>query len=98
MLETMSSVLSAGVMRSNPVGNQIRRLETALETERKDKQMLLLALEAKAPEVFAEYMRLREEAEERVAAATRAQQAALNPPTQRFQATGNARNAMSGRF
>jgi len=94
----MSSVLSAGVMRSNPVGNQIRRLETALEAERKDKQMLLLALEAKAPEVFAEYMRLREEAEERVAAATRAQQAALNPPTQRFQASGNARNALSGRF
>jgi hypothetical protein len=28
----------------------------------------------------------------------RAQQAALNPPTQRFQATGNSRNAMSGRF
>ncbi len=63
-------------MPTNPVGNQIRRLESALEAERKDKQMLLMALEAKAPDAFAEYMRLREEAEERALAAQRAAQAA----------------------
>jgi hypothetical protein len=68
----MTSVLNVGVMGSNPVGNQIRRLEQALENERKDKQMLLLALETKAPDVFGEYIRLKEEAEERLAAATRA--------------------------
>lgn len=74
-------------MPNNPVGIQIRRLETALEAERKDKQMLLLALETKAPEVFAEYVRMKEESEERAAAATRAQQQSqpsrfqpFNPP------------------
>ena len=97
VLETMSSVLNVGVMRSNPVGNQIRRLESALDAERKDKAMLLLALETKAPEVFAEYMRLKDEAEEAAAAVVRAQQAALNPP-QRFQTNGSARNMMGGRF
>ena len=50
----MTSVLNVGVMPNNPVGIQVRRLEAALEAERKDKQMLLLALEVKAPEVFAE--------------------------------------------
>jgi hypothetical protein len=93
----MSSVLNVGVMRSNPVGNQIRRLETSLEAERKDKQMLLLALETKAPEVFAEYMRLKEETEERAAAVLRLQQAALNPP-QRFQTSGSFRNNPASRF
>ena len=78
----MSSVLNVGVMPNNPVGNQIRRLESALEAERKDKQMLLMALEAKAPEAFAEYMRLKEEAEERALAAQRAAQAAQQ--AQRF--------------
>jgi hypothetical protein len=84
-------------MSRNPVGNQIRRLETSLENERKDKAMLLLALEIKAPEVFVEYMRMKEEAEEKAADILRAQQAALNPP-QRFQPTGAGRNAMGGRF
>ena len=78
----MTSVLNVGVMSSNPVGNQIRRLEALLEAERKDKQVLLLALETKAPEVFAEYIRLKDEAEERVAAAQRAAQMASQP--QRF--------------
>ena len=84
-------------MRSNPVGNQLRRLETSLEAERKDKQMLLLALETKAPEVFAEYMRLKDETEERAAAVLRLQQAALNPP-QRFQNVGSSRNNPTTRF
>jgi len=98
VLEAMSSVLNVGVMRSNPVGNQIRRLESSLESERKDKQMLLLALETKAPEVFAEYMRLKEETEERAAAVLRLQQAALNPP-QRFQPNaGSSRNNTTSRF
>jgi hypothetical protein len=78
----MTSVLNVGVMSSNPVGNQIRRLDALLEAERKDKQVLLLALETKAPEVFAEYIRLKDEAEERVAAAQRAAQMASQP--QRF--------------
>jgi hypothetical protein len=75
----MTSVLNVGVMPNNPVGIQIRRLETALDAERKDKQMLLLAIETKAPEVFAEYVRLKEETEERAAAAQRAQQAQSQP-------------------
>jgi hypothetical protein len=93
----MSSVLNVGVMARNPVGNQIRRLETSLEAERKDKAMLLLALETKAPEVFAEYMRMKEDAEERAAEVVRTQQAALNPP-QRFQPNATTRNMMGGRF
>lgn len=78
----MTSVLNVGVMSSNPVGNQIRRLDALLDAERKDKQVLLLALETKAPEVFAEYIRLKDEAEERIAAAQRAAQMASQP--QRF--------------
>lgn len=80
----MTSVLNVGVMSNNPVGNQIRRLETQLEAERKDKQMLLLALETKAPDVFAEYTRLKDEAAERAEATARAQQLANNQG-QRFQ-------------
>jgi hypothetical protein len=95
----MSSVLNVGVMPTNPVGNQIRRLENTLEAERKDKQMLLIALEAKAPEVFAEYMRLKEEAEERALAAQRAAQAAQQ--AQRFvssQPTNRGGGNFAGRF
>lgn len=79
----MTSVLNVGVMPSNPVGNQIRRLESMLEAERKDKQMLLLALETKAPDAFSEYMRLKDEAQERAEAAARAAQVAQQ--AQRFQ-------------
>lgn len=84
-------------MRSNPVGNQLRRLETALDVERKDKQMLLMALEMKAPEVYVEYMRVKEEADERANELVRAQQAALNPP-QRFQPNTNNRSNPASRF
>lgn len=91
----MTSVLNVGVMSNNPVGNQIRRLETQLEAERKDKQMLLLALETKAPDVFGEYMRLKDEVAERAEAAARAQQLANNQG-QRFQPS-NPRN-QGGRF
>lgn len=90
----MTSVLNVGVMPNNPVGNQIRRLETQLEAERKDKQMLFVALETKAPDVFAEYMRLKDEAQERAEAATRAQQLAQGQG-QRFQPS--TRN-QGGRF
>ncbi len=79
----MSSVLQANMMQTNPVGNQIRRLDAALAAERADKQMLLLALETKAPEVFSEYMRLRDEAAEKAAATQRAQQ--VQQQAQRFQ-------------
>ncbi len=81
----MTSVLNVGVMSGNPVGNQIRRLDAALESERKEKQILLLALETKAPDVFAEYMRLKDEALERAQASARAQQLANQP--QRFQSS-----------
>jgi hypothetical protein len=95
----MSSVLIVGVMPNNPVGNQIRRLENALENERKDKQMLFMALETKAPEVFAEYMRLKEEAEERALAAQRAAQASQQ--AQRFvssQPVNRGGGNFAGRF
>jgi hypothetical protein len=92
----MSSVLNVGVMSTNPVGNQIRRLETALDAERKDKQMLLLALEIKAPEVFAEYTRLKDEAEERAIAAQKAAQAAQ--AATRYQPSIPVRNTPGGRF
>ncbi len=91
----MTSVLNVGVMTGNPVGNQIRRIDGLLEAERKDKQMLLLALETKAPEVFAEYMRLKDEAEERAQAALRAAQLASQP--QRFVAS-NPRANQGSRF
>lgn len=81
-------------MSGNPVGIQIRRLEAALEVERKDKQMLLLALETKAPEAFSEYIRLKEEAEERAAAAARAAQLASQP--QRFVSSQPSRNRGGG--
>lgn len=80
----MTSVLNVGVMSNNPVGNQIRRLEAALDSERKDKAMLLLALETKAPEAFAEYMRLKEEAQERADAQLRSQQQANQASSNRF--------------
>ena len=83
-------------MPNNPVGIQIRRLETALEAERKDKQMLLLAIETKAPEVFAEYVRMKEESEERAAAAQRAQQAQNQPS--RFQPFNPPNRATNNRF
>ena len=80
----MSSVLNVGVMSSNPVGNQLRRLDALLNAERADKQMLLLALETKAPEVFAEYMRQKDEVEERLAAQQRAAQMAQQQQNPRF--------------
>lgn len=70
----MTSVLNVGVMPQNPVGNQIRSLQAQVDTLRKDNQMLLLALEAKSPEAFAEYVRLKEEAAE----ASRPQQPQFN--------------------
>ena len=67
----MTSVLNVGVMPSNPVGNQIRNLQGQLDNARNDLKMLLLAMETKAPEVYAEYVRLKEEAQERIEAANR---------------------------
>ena len=46
-------------MRGNPVGNQIRSLQLQLDDERKNLQMLLTAMESKAPDVFAEYNTLK---------------------------------------
>lgn len=96
----MSSVLNVGVMSSNPVGNQLRRLDALLNAERSDKQMLLLALETKAPEVFAEYMRQKDDAEERAAAQQRAQQQQQNQQNPRFanSAPNNPRGRGMGQF
>lgn len=82
----MTSVLNVGVMPSNPVGNQIRNLQSQLEAERKDKQVLMLALETKAPEVFAEYMRLKDEEAAAREAVLRASQP-QPPPQTRYSAT-----------
>ncbi len=92
----MTSVLNVGVMSNNPVGNQIRGLQGQLDAERKDKAMLLLALETKAPEVFAEYMRLKEEAQERADAQLRAQQQAAQSSSSRF--VPSVPNRTSSRF
>ena len=70
----MTSVLNVGVMPSNPVGNQIRNLQGQLDSARNEIRTLLLALETKAPETFAEYVRLKEEAQERIESANRMQQ------------------------
>ena len=56
----MTSVLNVGVMRGNPVGNQIRSLQLQLDDEKKNFQMLLSAMEVKAPEVLAEYTSMKE--------------------------------------
>lgn len=102
----MTSVLNVGVMPSNPVGNQIRNLQTQLDNARNDLKVLMLAMETKAPEVFAEYVRLKEEAAERVEAANRPNQLQnqfnqFMAPQQRpiFQPSQPARgNTAGGRF
>jgi len=89
----MTSVLNVGVMRGNPVGNQIRFLQNQLDVERKNYQMLLSAVEAKAPEVYSEYARMKQAADD-----------AANPPSrevpqqQRFVATQPVARNPGGRF
>ncbi len=78
-------------MPMNPVGNQIRNLQSQLDTAKKETQMLLVALEAKAPDVYAEFMRMKEETSE---AAARAAAPVQQAP--RFQQTTPARS--NGRF
>ena len=46
-------------MTRNPVGNQIRSLQSQLDAEKKVVQMLLSALESKSPDVFNEYASLK---------------------------------------
>ncbi len=87
----MSSVLNVGVMRGNPVGNQIRFLQNQIDDANKRMQMLLAALEAKNSDVFQEYARLRDEADKAAALA------ANPPPPPRFQASQPTRN-VGGRF
>jgi|UniRef100_A0A6C0HFL5 hypothetical protein len=85
----MSSVLNVGVMRGNPVGNQIRSLQNQLDESFRRMQLLLTALEAKSPEVAQEYVRLREEADKSIVAATPSSQpqpsTQRNPVVQQFQ-------------
>jgi hypothetical protein len=95
----MTSVLNVGVMRGNPVGNQIRFLQTQLDTERKNSAMLMTAMEAKAPEVFAEYQRLKEaeafaaspQAQTQAQAQGRFQQAPQFQPSQPVARNSNGR-------
>ena len=75
----MSSVLNVGVMRGNPVGNQIRSLQNQLDESFRRMQLLLTALEAKNPEVAQEYVRLREEADKAAAAVAAAAAAPPQP-------------------
>ena len=60
----MTSVLNVGVMTRNPVGNQIRSLQLQLDSEKKNVEILLSALEKQLPEVFAEYVRMKLASEE----------------------------------
>ena len=89
----MTSVLNVGVMRGNPVGNQIRFLQTQIDTERRNYQMLLSAIESKDPEVFNEYSRIKAAAEE----AANPREVVQPVQQQRFVASQPARNP-GGRF
>ena len=81
----MTSVLNVGVMPSNPVGNQIRNLQSQLDLLKKDHQLLLSAIEGKSPEIYAEYLHSKEVVADRDAAARNQTQQA--PAPARFQAT-----------
>lgn len=87
----MTSVLNVGVMPSNPVGNQIRALRNELDAVRKEHAMLLSAFETRAPDVFAEFTRLKEEAAERVAAEQRMAQGGGSRLPPQIQARGGGR-------
>lgn len=52
---------------SNPIGIQLRNTQRDLENTKADLKMLLGVLETKAPDVFHEYKRLKDEQEERAA-------------------------------
>lgn len=52
---------------SNPIGIQLRNTQRDLESTKGDLKMLLGVLEQKAPEVFNEYKRLKNDQEEKVA-------------------------------
>ena len=94
----MTSVLNVGVMSGNPVGNQIRFLQTQLDAEKKNNTMLMSAIEAKAPEVFAEYHRLKDA--EAFAASPQAQAQTQNRFQQapQFQPSQPVARNSNGRF
>jgi peptidoglycan hydrolase CwlO-like protein len=52
---------------SNPIGIQLRNTQRDLESTKADLKMLLGVLEQKAPDVYHEYKRLKDEQEERAA-------------------------------
>ena len=94
----MTSVLNVGVMRGNPVGNQIRFLQTQLDAEKKNTSMLMAAIASRAPDVFAEYQRLKDAD---VAANTPPSQTVQNTRLQQqpqFQASQPASRNPGGRF
>lgn len=96
----MTSVLNVGVMRSNPVGNQIRLLQTQLDSEKRNNIMLMSAMESKAPEVFAEYRRLKDEETALNAPPSNGQQQSNNRAQQQqsFQSSQPAARNPGGRF
>jgi hypothetical protein len=86
-------------MRGNPVGNQIRFLQTQLDAEKKNNTMLMTALEAKAPEVFGEYQRLKEaEAATNAPPQQQAQQSGRFQQQQQFQPSQPVARNPGGRF
>jgi len=91
----MTSVLNVGVMPSNPVGNQIRSLQTQLDALKKDHQLLLSAIEGKSPEIYNDYLHSKELIADRDAA-TRNQTQQVTVPA-RFQATA-PQPRRTGRF
>ena len=94
----MTSVLNVGVMRGNPVGNQIRFLQTQLDAEKKNNLMLMTAMEAKAPEVFAEYHRLKDAEAAANAPQQQQQQGGRFQQQQQFQPSQPVNRNPGGRF
>ena len=94
----MTSVLNVGVMRGNPVGNQIRFLQTQIDAEKKNNIMLLTAMESKAPEVFAEYNRLKDAEAAANAPQQQQQQSNRFQAQQQFQPSQPVTRTPGGRF
>ena len=85
-------------MSSNPVGNQIRGLQNQIDVLKKDNQLLLSALETKAPEIYADYLRSKEDIQEREIASKQMQQMQQQQQAMKFQPSVPTKGASSGRF
>lgn len=65
----MTSVLNGMGYQNgtNPLGNQLRNTQRDLDNTKSDLKMLLGVLEQKAPEIYNEYKRLKDDQAERAA-------------------------------